>query len=84
MKKVPQRKCVGCREMFDKSVLIRVSKNTDGTGRGAYVCENNSCIAKARKAKGFERSLKRAIPQQLYDCLLSNPKYAWGFTSDRE
>ena len=71
MKKVPQRKCVGCRGMFDKPALIRISKGENGEGRGAYVCNNLSCIEQARKSKGLERSLKKAIPTELYEGLKS-------------
>ena len=48
VKKIPQRQCVGCREMKDKKSLLRVVKSPEGAvsldfvgkkpGRGAYVC----------------------------------------------
>ena len=60
------RRCVGCRLMFEKHSLIRVAKNKDGVfyidktskpvGRGAYVCLNAKCVAKAAKSAGVERS----------------------------
>ena len=60
------RRCVGCRSMFEKHSLIRIAKNTDGNfyvdktgkpvGRGAYVCNNAKCVAKAAKSAGVERS----------------------------
>ena len=31
VKKIPQRQCVGCREMKDKKSLLRVVKAPDGT-----------------------------------------------------
>ena len=31
MKKIPQRQCVGCREMKDKKALLRVVKSPEGT-----------------------------------------------------
>ncbi len=78
-KKVPQRQCVGCREMKDKKSLIRVVKTPEGTyaidwtgranGRGAYLCNDTECFAKARKSKGLERSLKGKIPEEVYDTL---------------
>ena len=47
VKKIPQRQCVGCREMKDKKSLLRVVKSPEGVvsldfvgkkpGRGAYV-----------------------------------------------
>ena len=80
VKKIPQRRCVGCREMKDKSALIRVVSNADGSlsidatgkapGRGAYLCKDTNCLSKAQKSKGLERSIKRAIPQEIYDSLI--------------
>ena len=49
VKKIPQRQCVGCREMRDKKILLRVVRSPEGNvsldfsgkkpGRGAYVPE---------------------------------------------
>ncbi|MCL2363186.1 MAG: YlxR family protein [Defluviitaleaceae bacterium] len=72
MKKIPQRKCVGCHQMFDKSVLLRVFKDKSGQGRSAYICNSASCIEQARKTKGIERSLKQAISIDLYENLFKN------------
>ena len=79
-KKVPQRKCVGCAQIKDKKELIRIIKSTDGeisidssgrkNGRGAYICADPKCLEKAQKSKGLERSLKVAIPKEVYDELL--------------
>lgn len=78
-KKVPLRKCTGCGEMKPKKQLIRVIKTPeeeillDATGkkngRGAYLCNSPDCFAKAAKSKGLERSLKCAIPKEIYDML---------------
>ena len=66
IKKMPLRRCVGCREMKDKKILIRVILTIEGTpvidsggkspGRGAYLCRDMACIAKAQKSRGLERS----------------------------
>ena len=71
-KKIPQRQCMGCRERKAKRELIRVVRTTDGNvcldfsgklnGRGAYLCPDVACLAKARKAKSLERSLETEIP----------------------
>lgn len=37
------------------------------SGRGAYVCRNRDCLAKARKAKRIERALECVIPGDVYD-----------------
>lgn len=79
MKKVPQRQCVGCKEMKPKKELLRVIRtpeeeiilDTTGkkNGRGAYLCSSLECLKMARKSKGLERSLKAAIPEEVYDHL---------------
>ena len=38
-------------------------------GRGAYLCPNGGCLAKAVKNKGLERSFKQAIPKEVYEAL---------------
>ena len=78
-KKIPLRKCIGCGEMKDKRELLRVLKTSENeivldttgkkNGRGAYLCKNEECLKKLRKTKGLERSLKIAIPQEVYDKL---------------
>jgi len=77
-RKIPQRRCVGCREMKDKPQIVRIVNNAGqvmvdktgkANGRGAYVCKNANCLAKAQKSKGLERSLKQAVPSEIYDLL---------------
>ena len=78
-KKVPMRKCVGCQEMKSKKEMIRVIRTSEGeflldatgrkNGRGAYLCPNGGCFAKAVKNKGLERSFKQAIPKEVYEAL---------------
>ena len=78
-KKIPQRQCVGCREMKGKRELIRVVKSPEGEialdfrgkkpGRGAYVCPNAECLKKARKSRSLERAFSAAIPPEVYDAL---------------
>ena len=78
-KKLPSRQCVGCGEMKNKKELLRVIKTPEDdivldstgkkNGRGAYICYSVECFAKAKKSKALERSLKIAIPVQIYDDL---------------
>ena len=73
------RQCVGCGEMKMKKELIRVIKTPEDeivldatgrkNGRGAYVCASMECLKTAMKRKGLERSLKVAIPAEVYDSL---------------
>ena len=79
VKKIPMRQCVGCGEMRAKKELVRVIKTPESevvldatgrkNGRGAYVCLNMECLNTAIKRKGLERSLKIAIPQEVYEVL---------------
>lgn len=79
-KKIPMRRCVACHQMKDKRELIRVVRSPEGeifidptgkkNGRGAYLCRNSDCIAKARKAKSLSRELKTEIPAEVFDQLL--------------
>lgn len=73
-KKIPMRICVGCREMKEKREMIRVLKTQDNlfcidttgkkNGRGAYICRNADCLAKAVENHGLERSFKTKIPKE--------------------
>lgn len=70
-KKIPQRQCVGCREMRDKTELIRVVKSPEGAvsldfknklpGRGAYLCKNPDCLKKAVKTRALERAFSSPL-----------------------
>ena len=74
--KVPMRQCVGCGEMKPKSALVRVVKTSEGeisldrtgkkNGRGAYICDSAACLAKAQKARRFERAFSQAVPSEVY------------------
>ena len=78
-KKIPQRQCVGCREMKEKRALVRVVKSPEGEvsldfggrkpGRGAYVCPSADCLKKARKTRALERAFAAPIPPEVYDAL---------------
>ncbi|MBQ3903463.1 MAG: YlxR family protein [Eubacterium sp.] len=85
-KKTPMRMCTGCGEMFDKRTLVRVVKSKEGeisldltgkkAGRGAYVCKNADCLAKARKKKAFERAFGVKIEDEIYDKMQEEIKSA--------
>lgn len=78
-KKIPQRRCSGCGVSKPKRELVRVVRAADGTvsldltgkkaGRGAYVCPDAACLAKARRAKRIERALEVSIPEEIYDAM---------------
>ena len=65
--------------MKSKREMIRILKTEsegiilDATGkkngRGAYICPNADCFAKAVASKGLERSFKMPIEKSVYDKL---------------
>ena len=75
--KIPMRRCVGCMEQRPKRELIRVVRSPEGeisldttgkkSGRGAYLCPDPACLAKARKARRLERALECEIPDEVYE-----------------
>ena len=79
VKKIPMRQCTGCREMKEKRSLIRVVRSPEGDitldsrgkspGRGAYLCPDPACLARARKSRALERVLGVTIPPEIYEDL---------------
>ena len=87
-KTIPIRQCIGCREQKPKPELIRVVRSPSGevsldprgkaSGRGAYLCRDAACLKKAVKSRALERALSVAIPQEVYERLLSEMEAADG------
>lgn len=79
VKKIPMRMCLGCGEMKPKKELVRVVKTPEDeiflditgkkSGRGAYICPNAQCLAKARKARRMEKNFACRISDEVYDSL---------------
>jgi predicted RNA-binding protein YlxR (DUF448 family) len=67
-KHIPQRTCVGCREVQGKRQLVRVVRQADGhvrldvtgkaPGRGAYIHAHGSCWDKALSVGRLAHALK--------------------------
>lgn len=65
VKHIPQRTCVGCREVLPKRTMIRIVRTAEGVqidptgklaGRGAYLHDRRDC---------WERGLKGALAHAL-------------------
>jgi len=86
IKRIPQRKCVGCGVSKNKNELIRVVRSPENeisidlkgkkSGRGAYICRNQDCLKKAVKAKRFDRSLEVSISGDILESLVNQIKEA--------
>ena len=82
MKKIPLRMCVVCKEMKPKKELLRIVKNAEGkifidftgkaNGRGAYICNNLSCLQKCVKNKILNRVFETTIAEEIYTSLLED------------
>ena len=83
-KKTPMRQCLGCREMKPKPELIRVVRSPDGglsldfrgkkPGRGAYLCPDPACLARAKRSRAIERALASPMPPDVLDALEAQMK----------
>jgi predicted RNA-binding protein YlxR (DUF448 family) len=74
VKHVPQRTCVGCRDVLPKRRLIRIVRTAEGVqvdltskmaGRGAYLHDRREC---------WERGLKGALANALKVTLTSDER----------
>ncbi|SDM65237.1 hypothetical protein SAMN04488137_1255 [Fictibacillus solisalsi] len=75
-RKIPMRKCVACQEMKEKKQLIRIVRSPEGevfvdptgkkSGRGAYLCNQASCFALAKKKGSLNNQLKAQVPDEVF------------------
>ncbi len=72
LKHIPQRTCVGCREVLAKRSLMRIVRTTQGVqldpsgkidGRGAYLHNKRSCWEQALKGS-LAHALKTELSEQ--------------------
>ena len=63
------RRCVACRELFDRSILWRVIRDhqdgvllDQGMGRSAYLCRKESCLEEAQRRKRLPKALRCQVP----------------------
>lgn len=69
IKHIPQRTCVGCREVLPKRQMLRIVRTAEGVqvdstgklaGRGAYLHDKRSCWA-----RGLRGALAHALKTEL-------------------
>ena len=69
VKHIPQRTCVGCREVLSKRQMLRIVRTTEGVrvdptgklaGRGAYLHDKRSCWV-----RGLKGALAHALKTEL-------------------
>lgn len=80
-RKVPVRTCIGCGLTAPKRDLLRIVRTPDGdvqiditskkSGRGAYICKNESCFNKAIKGNKLSKALETDLSKEIVDDLAS-------------
>ncbi|WP_443082984.1 YlxR family protein [Vampirovibrio chlorellavorus] len=73
------RQCIHCRQQLPRESMLCLTSNRDHhfsingnpplQGRSSYVCRNKACLTEALRAKKFQRTLKRAIPDAILEAL---------------
>jgi len=68
---IPQRTCIGCRQVRDKKDLVRLVSTEDGIaeidvlgrkpGRGAYLCTRKACWELALKRNRLDYALRTRL-----------------------
>ncbi len=71
---IPQRTCIGCRQVRPKREMIRLVRTPEGelvidetgkrNGRGAYLCRRRECWQAVLKGNQLGRALKMDIGEQ--------------------
>lgn len=80
VRKIPQRTCVGCRQVRPKKELVRIVRTPEGlvevdptgkrSGRGAYICPDTRCLVLAMKGKRLDAALGATVPEDVVDGLM--------------
>lgn len=74
-KKIPMRTCVACRTVKPKKELVRIVKDGEEisldrtgkkNGRGAYICDDASCLEKLKKGKILNKVFSCAVNEDVY------------------
>jgi predicted RNA-binding protein YlxR (DUF448 family) len=78
---VPQRTCIGCRQVRPKRDMIRVVRTPDAgvqidltgkqAGRGAYLCRQRSCWRKALEGGRLDHALRTCLAVEERETLLA-------------
>ena len=70
------RRCVACRQLLDRSMLLRVIRDhqdgvllDQGMGRSAYLCPTEACFEEARRRKKLQKSLRCKVSDDVMTAL---------------
>ena len=70
------RRCVACRELFDREQLLKVTRDYQdgvvlegGMGRSAYLCPNEECLEESCRRKRLQKALRCQVPSSVIEVL---------------
>ena len=70
------RRCVACRQLMDRSLLLRVIRDhrdgvllDSGMGRSAYLCPRKTCLEEAYRRKRLQKALRCQVPETVLAAL---------------
>ena len=68
------RRCISCREIFDRSNMLRITYENksgifinSGIGRSAYICKTKNCTTDPKLKKNLQRALKTNFDNNFYE-----------------
>ena len=68
------RKCISCRKTYDRTHLIKITKDhkqgimfQKGMGRSAYICNSKKCYSDSKIKKKLQKALKTSLEPQFID-----------------
>ena len=68
------RKCISCREIYDRDRLIRITNHhnlglllNQGNGRSAYICKTGKCCRDPKIQKKLQKALRISINPNFYE-----------------
>ena len=68
------RKCISCRETYDRNNLLRITKDhklgiflNKGMGRSAYICKSKECYNDSKIKKKLQKALKTNLEPDFLD-----------------
>ena len=68
------RKCISCRETYDRNNLLRITKDhklgiflEQGMGRSAYICKTKKCFTDSKIKKKLQKALKTNLDPVFID-----------------
>ena len=68
------RKCISCRETYDRINLLKITKDhklgislNKGMGRSAYICKSKECYNDSKIKKKLQKALKTNLEPDFLD-----------------